>query len=281
MKKTTITAWLMLICFTSFGQQLDVDLQQVSASIVAEAKKLYNSEMASWYGTDIFLEKCPNKDVVDGYFSYNDGNVIKNIFFSKGLHPKVVFSSTFDSTFNVKNARVDLNERAFTKLEEDYFIIRERAFLAMKEDTMFQFYKNTNPNLVPLITGNEKKVYVLTGPKESGVVIFGNDYLLTFDKDNNLVNKERLHNSMLSTNFKGADSTQVGGIHSHVIPGRGDFITATDICTLMLYGKYTKWKQYVVVSAKYFSFWNCETNQLFILTTEDAKAHFEQKKKTD
>lgn len=45
-------------------------------------------------------------------------------------------------------------------------------------------------------------------------------------------------------------------IHSH-LPETGDYITATDICTLMLYEKAAKWKSHNVVSEKFLNIWDC------------------------
>ena len=56
-------------------------------------------------------------------------------------------------------------------------------------------------------------------------------------------------------------------MHSH-LPETGDFITATDICTLMLYEKFAKWKTHNVVSEKYLSIWNCETDKLSVITLD-------------
>ena len=47
----TLTFLLTLLTISVFGQKNQED--QV-LSIVAEGKLLYNSEMASWYGTDLF-----------------------------------------------------------------------------------------------------------------------------------------------------------------------------------------------------------------------------------
>ncbi|MEQ1800161.1 MAG: hypothetical protein ABL872_19550, partial [Lacibacter sp.] len=71
----------------------------------------------------------------------------------------------------------------------------------------------------------------------------------------------------------------VGAMHSH-LPETGDFITPTDICTLMLYGKFAKWKQHTVISKNYISIWNCETNQLTTITKEVMdKINKDQKKR--
>jgi hypothetical protein len=56
-------------------------------------------------------------------------------------------------------------------------------------------------------------------------------------------------------------------MHTH-LPQSGDYITATDICTLMLYAKFTTWDQHYVISKNDVSIWDCKKNQLVILTME-------------
>jgi hypothetical protein len=255
---------LTVIAVSVFGQSNPTTEAQ---PIVAEGKLLYKSEMASWYGTDLFLEHYKIRENIGGYFSYFEKNVSKCIFFSKSDNPKVIGTISFDSTYNVETAKVDLSEREFTIYENDIYAIRKTALAEINSDTLFKRYKNTNLNLIPLIDGNEKKVYVLTGPKESGVVIFGNDYLLTFDQDNKLILKKQLHKNIMPIYYGGEEKEGqqvVGSVHSHS-QETGDFMTATDICTLMLYGKFAKWKSHNVVSEKYLNIWNCETNHLTVI----------------
>ena len=238
--------------------------------IVAEGKLLYKSEMASWYGTDLFLENYKNRENIGDYFSYIENEVAKCIFFSKSDKPKVIGTISFDSTYNTKTANVDLTERSFSATEIDLYEIRKIALSEINSDTLFKTYQNTNLNLIPLINGKEKKVYVLTGPQQGGVVIFGNDYLLTFNQDNKLLIKKQLHKNILPINYGGEENENeksIGAMHSH-LPETGDFITATDICTLMLYGKFAKWKTHNVVSEKYLNIWNCENDQLTVITMD-------------
>lgn len=61
----------------------------------------------------------------------------------------------------------------------------------------------------------------------------------------------------------------VSGIHSHVIE-KWLTITPTDICTLMLYQRFTNWESYTTVSKKYVSIWNAN-NKLIIMKTENFK----------
>lgn len=194
-------------------------------------------------------------------------------FFSKTDHPKVIGTISFDSSFSTQSAKIDLTERDFSNSENDLYVIRKIAKEKLNSDTLFKTYNNTNLNLIPLIYNNERKVYVLTGPKQNGVVIFGNDYLLTFDNANNLTHIKRLHKNIIPIEY---GDKQNGGkeveatIHSH-LPETGDFITATDICTLMLYEKFAKWKRHNVVSKKYLNIWNCETDELNVIPMETIK----------
>lgn len=277
--KKTLTIILTLITAIVFGQKNPTEEAQ---PIVAEGKLLYKSEMASWYGTDLFLENYKNRENIGGYFSYIKNDISKCIFFAKSDNPKVIGTISFDSTYNVKTAKIDLVEREFTKNENDLYVIRQIALSEANSDTLFKTYKNTNLNFIPLINGEEKKVYVLTGPQQNGVVIFGNDYLLTFDKDNKLTLKKQLHRNIIVINYGDIEDEgkQIeGAMHSH-LPETGDFITATDICTLMLYEKFAKWKTHNVVSKKYLNIWNCETDQLTVITMDSVnKITKDQEKK--
>lgn len=244
--------------------------------IVAEGKLLYKSEMASWYGTDLFLENYKNRQNIGGYFSYTENETTKCIFFSKSDNPKVIGVISFDNTYNLKTAKIDLEERELSKYENDIYQIRKLALAEIISDNvLFKQYENSNLNLIPLIDGKDKKVYVLTGPKQSGVVLFGNDYLLTFDKNNKLMLKKQLHKNLIPINYGGKDKegnplVSEEAMHSH-LPETGDFITATDICTLMLYERFAKWKTHNVVSKKYLNIWNCETNELSVIPMDTIK----------
>jgi len=264
---------ILLFFFTAFSLSAfaQTDLQTQTKAIVDEGKRLYKSEMASWYGTDLFLGNYKSRTNVGGYFSYTTKDEIsKCVFFSKADKPRVIGTISFDKTFNPELANINLNERDFSTTEIDLYTIRKTALAIMNTDTLFKRYNNTDLNLIPLLYNNEKKVYVLTGPKQGGAVILGNDYLLTFDSNNQLTGKKPLHKNIIPVPYAGkqSDGTEiVSTIHSH-LPETGDLITSTDICTLMLYEKFAKWKSHKVVSQKYLSTWDCAKDELTVVTME-------------
>ncbi|MFK7770926.1 MAG: hypothetical protein AB8F94_02260 [Saprospiraceae bacterium] len=260
--------FILIIIFLSaslFGQS-QKKIKKRTDPIVAEGKMLFKSEMASWYGTDLFLENYTEKQNIGGYFSYTKNDTSKCIFFSRTEVPMVIGDISFDSTYNIKTAKLDLEKRKFSDLENDYFEIRKLALEAASSDTLFKTYKNTNLNFIPIINEGKKKVYVLTGPTQNGVVIFGNDYLISFNDKNEVIEKKELHRNIIPMYYGQEEEGEkaVGGMHSHS-EETGEFITATDICTLMLYGKYTSWETHNVVSKKYLSIWDCKKNTLAVI----------------
>lgn len=262
MKKILII--LLLLATNSYSQKkLDSKIEET----VQEGKRLYRSEMASWYGTDLFLEKYQNRENIGGYVSYSEDDISKCIFFSKGEKAVVIGTITFDKTYNIKLAKIDLEERSFTKNENDLYSIRQKALNLLQNDTIFKMYENTSPNLIPIISNGEKKVYVLTGPSKTGVVIYGNDYLIKFDDNNNLISRKSIHANIIPVNYGNEQNIILTSVHSH-LPSTGELITPTDICTTMLYEKFTGWESVMVMSQEYVSIWNCKNDELAVMTTK-------------
>ncbi len=259
MKKIILSIIILSSSLTSFSQN-----QQEIEAIELEGKKMYRSEMASWYGTDLFLEKYGDKrEKIGGYLSYPAGDYTTCIFYSKGDSPLVIGTISFDSTLSITTASVIGVQRELTPIEKDLWTIRSLAYKEMVSDTIFKMYKNSNLNLIPMIDGDDRRVYILTGSSQNGTVIIGNDYLLRFDKKNNLKVKKKLHHSVQFFEY-GENKGEISA-HTH-LPETGDYITATDICTLLLYQNATHWKWHFVTSNEFVSLWNCEQKSLLVLT---------------
>lgn len=260
----------LFVAISTFSQQ--VDLVRKAQEITEEGKYLYRLEMAAWHGTDIFLESFKEKTRIGGYFTFIEKDTPKCLFFSKGDTPKVIGVVSFGDIKVVETATIDFKERDFKQEEKELYAMRTTVLQHIQQDTLFQKYTNTNFNLLPVIYKGERKVYVLTAPKKEGVVLFGNDYLMTFDKQDILVEKKEIHRNLIPIKFELEDHDEskeiVASVHSHAAE-TGEFITPTDICTLMLYGKFTGWERHIVISENYVSVWDCINESLVIMTTEE------------
>lgn len=272
--KNFLLIYFIFCGITAFSQSKKTE------KILNEGKLLYRLEKGSWYGTDDMLERfSTKKDSVGGYLSYETSdNKINTIFFSRYNPDKILIRYQFDSLPKQIPIKIDTVNQKPTELESDLIAIREDAKKRVYEndDNFFTFYQNTAMNFIPLIKDKEKKVFVLTGPQISGVVLIGNDYVLNYDKKNNFKDKAKIHNSILQFPYKSdGESPMETTIHSHVIT---DYISSTDICTLLLYKDYVEWKQHIVISEKKVSIFNLEKETLFTMKTKDWKKLNDNKK---
>ncbi|UOK41711.1 MULTISPECIES: hypothetical protein [Flavobacterium] len=256
---------LTISLFLSINNFAQSKIEKLKENTLKEGLLLYQSEKASWHGTDLFLEQYKNESNVGGYVSYTDGDSPKCVFVSKNDKTIVIGTISFDKSFDLSKAKIDLSERKVNSLEQDYLNLRTKTIEALQTDTIFKYYENTSYNIVPLITGKEKKAYVLTASKENGKVIIGNDYLINFNKNGDLKKTSRLHKGMLAFDYGKKD--MLGIMHNH-LPGYNEIFTPTDICTMMLYQTQAGWEKNHVVSKKYVSIWDCKKNDLVVLTME-------------
>lgn len=263
MKQLMLLALFLTAGFT-FAQYKDKE------TVEAEGRLLYRMEKSSWYGTDHFLDKFSSKrDSIGGYVSYenDDDHTITTVFFNRFNTEKVLVRYVFDPIPKPEPLGIDTLMKASTDLEKELLALRQKAEHIIYKDTtgFFSFYENTSYNIIPLIKGNKKLVYTLTGPQEGGNVWIGNDYLLTFDKKLELKERMKLHNTVLLFPFSDEKKPIKTTYHSHVVT---DLITVTDVCTLLLYKDYLEWSQHYVLSEKMVTIYNIEKDTFVFLTKE-------------
>ncbi|WP_196892049.1 hypothetical protein [Aureivirga marina] len=260
MKTIKIVMLLFLSITTTFAQSKD------EKKIMKEAMLLYNSEKTSWHGTDIFLEEYKElRSESGGYVSYSEGGKHHCIFYDKQEIPNVLIRFSFGDDFDLSNVKIEEDKRKTTEKELNLIAIKTIALNKIRTDTLFKHYQNANLNLVPIISKKEKKVYAITGPKVGGVVVLGNDYLMTFNKKNKLKKIKSLHKNILiydtSDQEKNKDAMTM---HTH-LKSSGYMISPVDICTLMLYEEISGWKQHIVVSKEKVSIFSIKDRNLLIM----------------
>lgn len=262
--KKLLTLILLFILAQNATAQKNT-LRQIADSINAEGEMLYRSEWASGHSTHIFTSSFGRKKLLSGgYFSYETKKGIITIFFSKNEDPVVLATVKFDHSLDSSKYSIDTTARKFTGIEKDFYTIRSKAAQAVSNDTLFKFYQNTSLNLVPVIKGGAKKVYVITAQTVPDEVLLGNDYLINFDKDNNIIKKTKLHNNLIPLGTGGEEPIKASS-HQH-LGETSPFITATDICAFKLWKGKTTWVISFIVSAGYVSAWHFRDEFLEILT---------------
>lgn len=251
-------------------KELPKNIRDLERSVVEEGIKLYQLEMATSQGLAIFKDQLTDfYSTTAGYFSYKDNQFYKCVFFNNKYDPQIIATVTFDSLFKKKKL-IDTTVRTMTNTERELNAIRQRAIDDMKVDTFFfKMFTNTTTCILPMISGNTKKVYVLTRSLDSAAIIFGNDYVYDFDSKNYLSSKKSLHSEMavLDCPDKNAPQDESPEKITHLHKAEtDDYITATDVCILMLNQKVTKWKHHIVKSKDFVSIWYADSNEVQTVT---------------
>ena len=242
------------------------DIGAQKQAIVAEGFELYRLEKAAWNATDMVREQGEGiMEKVGGYITYTEEEVTHCTFYDQQEPPQVLVSLAFDTSFSPAVAISDYTPRPLTEQESRLTQLRENGIAALQQDTSLRSYENTSFNLVPLVYQGEAKMYVLTGPQVTGVVVFGNDYLVTFDAADQATGVRKLHQNIIPVEYEKDGKPTSESIHSHT-EQTGALMTPTDICTLLLYGPYTEWKTHQVISQEYLNVWDLEKRSLVLIS---------------
>ncbi|MEM6772692.1 MAG: hypothetical protein AAF597_19090, partial [Bacteroidota bacterium] len=205
-------------------------IEEQKQAVVAEGFALYRLEKAAWNATDIVQAQDEGiADNIGGYITYSDGGLTHCTFYDQQTPPQVLVSLAFDSTFNPAVAVTDYTPRSLTEQELRLTQLRQEGIKALQQDTSLRSYENTSFNLVPIVYAGVPKMYVLTGPQVSGVVVFGNDYLVTFDDEDKAAKVEKLHSDIIPVPYEKDGQPIEDVIPAHTDPDRA-LMTPTDIC---------------------------------------------------
>lgn len=252
-----------------------IDLEK-KAEIIEEGYLMFRLELASWQSTDRLRDylRGPQVRALAGYLSYSDEDSLRSIYYTAGDAPQILATVSFDRDGSPGSLVVDSTARQATQTELLYIQLREAALRNAQNDQtdFYVMYENTGINLVVLPGEKRHKVYFMTAPQVEGVVLMGNDYLLEFDENIQLISRKKLHAGLIEMKL-GTESGAKGELitaHEHQ-KGESDYITSTDLCTLLLYSQLTDWVAHHVLSPKFVSVWDIESEQMLILTQKGFK----------
>ena len=230
---------------------------EIGKVILNEGRILFRMEKASWYATDYFLANFKSKsDSIGGYLSYiAKDNKVVSILYSRYDSTQLLVRFRFDSIPQKSPLSIDVENNKATAEEIELIILRQDVLKIIASDTekFFKHYENTSYHIIPIINDTSKRVFILTDPQKSGEVLLGNDYLLKYNSNNILEKKEKLHTELITLPYKNKGSKPEPSMHPHTL---NDYITSTDICTLLLYRDFVDWKNHIVIGKKYVTiFW--------------------------
>jgi hypothetical protein len=255
---------LLLLVFIS----TEFACAQPENEVVEEGGKLYKISLAMQHGADVIKATYPalrNASSAQAAYVTSDKSVC--VFFGKTAS-QIILSISFDSQARIETALVDSRVREASPLEKDLYAITKEAEKEIATPT-YKNYGNSHFSIIPLIDLKGKRAYVTTVSERESIITFGNDHLLSFSNDNKINKRTPIHKNLMwtETQPKEIGKDAVEAWHTH-LPETGSMITATDVCTLMLNERATKWKQYSVISESLVSVWRCEADKLSLISRQ-------------
>ena len=235
MKKLSLLVVISLFSSIMFAQTIEMSENELKTqldSVLVEGNLLYKHEKAAWISTDLAQENKTVKKDYGGFFAYEEQGEIRVIILGKKSQNCIAeysFESNFSKPKSVKTESRDLSDK-----EKDLLEVREKIVKNLSdkkyEVTVPDGY---SPNLILLPFAEKYKLYIIMGTSQKDVIPFGNDYLFIADKNGKIESWQKFHSRIIPgyTKMNGNKVTSLTHSHLRTTP----LMTATDICTFMLY----------------------------------------------
>lgn len=228
-------------------------------SVLMEGNLLYFYEKATWVSYDQVARHPDLRNKFETYLTYQTGKSIKTIVLGHNWE-KCIAEYTFTSDYDTPDV-TRVEERNLSVYEKKLIYIRERIINQLKDekyDMKVPEGYNLNFTLIPF--GKKYKMYVLTGTSQPNVIPFGNDYLFIADNYGNIEKWRKFHSELIPVTINYETQSSAELIHNH--PASNPLISASDICTFMLYGPLYDLERLSVYSEGRYMEYNMETNEI-------------------
>ena len=210
----------------------EAELSAITDSILDEGLRLYFFEWLAWHSADSAMTYCPVMDKVNGSGIVADSLGFTHIY---TVDDNVVFSYFIDVTN--ESISWDNTVRPMTDAERNARDERKRCIRLAIESYGDSLKASGNVNVdVIWVRPDLIRVYFLQSTTENNVIPIGNDYSVDISPDMKPLAFRRYHHSYLEQPAYVDGEKVVDGLaHSHTPDN--PYITPTDICNMMLYGR--------------------------------------------
>ena len=235
MKKILFFVIVSLFSSILHAQTIDIsetELKTQLDSVLAEGLLLYGYERAAWISTDLAMENPTVKQNFWSYLVYEDQNEIRVIIIGKKAQ-NCIAEYSFKNDFNNPKS-IKIENRELSDKENFLLGLREKILINVSDEKYgITIPDGYNLNFILLPFTDKYKFYIITGTSKDDTIPFGNDYLFIADKNGEIEDWQKFHSRLIPAQTK-VDGGKVNRlVHSHL--RTTPLMTATDICTFMLY----------------------------------------------
>jgi hypothetical protein len=233
MKRTIILLWLSCISIKLFAQS---DVTKEHKDDIMDAYLLAMLELTKLNATIFYPGIKDTDNHMVGFFPIRDNKNYKCLYWRADPAPEIYATVYLNNVADISSARLDTTVRQFTDEEAELFRIYDAAYIdyMLNLDTSL-IPKKSIVNFIPMITKLGKKVYVNFLADDVRRMLFGNEVIYTFDKEDGIVSRERPHKNgseIFFTGLAGVSPKYGRWFHQHEnIEG----LSIADLATAFLY----------------------------------------------
>lgn len=248
MQKIILFINFIILGFCGVSQTVPMDeIRHKTDSILREGNLLYRLEKAAWISTDQAMEVPSVRNSFGGFLTYLRQDTVVAIIYDRMDFTKVIFELLFTDPANEPVAK-SLSKRTVTEYEKELILARDNIINGIIDNE----YDVREPegfslNFVILPFEQGYKLYILTGTSQHNIIPFGNDYIFFANAEGEITRWRKFHSRLIPQSTVGPGGEPITTMmHSHL---RSEpYISATDICTFMLYGGYYGLNEFGVYS---------------------------------
>ena len=247
MKRISLVVLFSLFASLLLAQTIELsesELKNQLDSVLREGNLLYRYEKSTWLSTDLAHANPVIKSEMYSYITYEEEGEIRTVILDKT--PVCIAEYAFEN---------DFDKPKYAKTEKRELSGKEKALIGIR-DKLLQNISNRkyevivpegyNLNFILLPHADKYKFYVITGTSQDNVIPFGNDYIFFADKNGEIENWHKFHSRLIPGYIMEEGKKVAEVIHSHL--KTTPLITATDICTFMLYAPFYDIDTFSVIS---------------------------------
>lgn len=212
------------------------EFKPIADSILAEGLRLYGHEKVAWMTSDSAGVHSKNLKDIGGYVVYEEDDVFTSVF-TDDKEENVVFCGK-GKLDELRNGLQWSNEvRPLSDEEKSALKTKKTCLEKLSKAYGDSIYNHPSAkgtlNIDIIKRKNGYRLYILQGTTLMGILPYGNDYIVDYDNDFNITSFKRCHKGYLGISV---DSKEiVSSTHSHTPDN--PYMTVTDVCTSLLYGR--------------------------------------------
>lgn len=229
------------------------EFQPIADSILAEGLRLYGYEKVAWMTSDSANTHCKNLDDMGGYVVYEEGDVFTSIYTDK-KEENVVFCGKGKLDAFKRELQWSNEVRPLSNVEKEALNAKIKCIQKLSESYGDSIYNmpsakgNLNIDIIKRTEGY--RLYILQGTILHGIIPYGNDYIVDYDNDFNITSFKRCHKGFLALPVESGKKVE-SSMHSHTPDN--PYMSVTDVCTSLLYGRDLYGIQTFIVLSTYFT----------------------------